>query len=173
MGAAFGGTLGLIDLIDRFGPEIEYDLAAELGVDLLEFFRAARPWTQLERFLARLPSHGHYKAALADDDVFARQYLEAHPDPAGAPSRAPTMLGWSPVYGLLVAQLETMRQHIAITVACNSEDGQVDKPDPLPHPVTAIERAQDALRRNARAARMAVLLPDQDPDNEQEPPITE
>ncbi len=173
MGDPRGGTLGLIDLIDRFGPQIEYDLQAELGVDLLDFFRAVRPWGQLERFLTRLPSHGHYKSALADDDDFAQQYARSRPDAAGEPSAPPTMLGWSPTYGLLVALLETTRQHIAITVACHSESGQVESPDPLPRPVTAIERAQEALRRNARAARMAILIPDQYPDTGNETPITE
>lgn len=59
-----------IELIDKFGPEIEFDLLP-LNVRIHDFFTGARPWGQLERILARLPRHSHYKAAIDNDDQYA------------------------------------------------------------------------------------------------------
>lgn len=41
------------------------------GIQLHDYIAGHRPWAQLERILARLPRHSHYKAALEDDEEYA------------------------------------------------------------------------------------------------------
>ena len=125
-----------------------------MGIDILDFFRGELPFAKLERLAARLPPHGHYKAALADDeavDWVAMQERVGEPPP-------PTLLGWSPDYQMLVATVEALRSLIAVTVAVNSEDGQVEQPTPIPRPVTAADRAANRARDTARQDRVSRLI---------------
>lgn len=63
-----------IELIDKFGPEIEFDLLG-LHLEIHDYLNGRRPWAQLDRVIARLPRHSHYKAALEDDDEIAEVAL--------------------------------------------------------------------------------------------------
>lgn len=158
-----GGIDGLIDLVDRFGPEIEYDLHHELGVDILDFFRGRWPWSKLLRLIARLPDHGHYKAALAHDESNPAMWAllaQRAPDPA------PTMLGWTREVALLVGILEAVHQVSGVTIAVNTESGHMPEPVRIPRPVTALQKFQQRRKVDDREARMRVLVPhtfDQEP----------
>ena len=108
----------------------------------------------MERLAALLPQHGHYKAALADDETLDWEaFLARTGDPP-----PPTLLGWSHEYQMLVAAVEALRVLTAVTVAANSEDGQVDQPAPIPRPVTAADRAANRAREAARQARVARMI---------------
>lgn len=75
-------------MVDRYGPQIEYDLQKELGLDLLDFFRGKYTWAKLDRLIGQLPQGSAYWAARVDDDEVAKAYLEAHkklPKGDGAP----------------------------------------------------------------------------------------
>lgn len=54
------------------------------GVNVLDFFRQVYPWSQLYRFLERLPPESHYKAARAMDFELAQAMLD-RPPPEGPP----------------------------------------------------------------------------------------
>jgi len=117
-------------------------MQALLGVDLLDYFRGRRPWRQLLRFLAGMPAHSRYMAALADDEATARR-VAADRTRRPAPM---TMAGYDP----MIARLDTV---IDVLVAAHSTGST---PPRMPRPVTALDRlaARDARSRHRDRVRM-------------------
>lgn len=97
---AAGGWAGLVTLIHRYGEAIEYDLHHELGIDLLDFFRAERPWPQLLRLVERSPDHSHYKVAIHDDGQLAQHQADHRGDTRPGRSRVDART-WTPERALL------------------------------------------------------------------------
>lgn len=148
----YPGKLGrVVDLLDRFGGEIEADLF-DHGWDLLDYFRGSRPWTQLLRLIDRLPAHSRYVAALLDDPDTAEQIvLHAPPEPPQM-----TMAGFGPVESLLTSLLDAVNANTSATIAAAGVDPP--KIDPAPRPVTELERARNRLRVKSRESLAALAL---------------
>lgn len=45
------------------------------GIEIHDYIACRRPWAQLERILERLPRHSRYKAALENDEEYAKLAL--------------------------------------------------------------------------------------------------
>lgn len=129
-----------VELVEHHGADIEFDLAGLLGVDLHEFARGDRPWSQFVRLVDRLPAHSRYGAAVREDEDLASQLLEL-PEEIQSTPFTPSFVGWTPERELLTALTEAVHALHAVTVAAHS-DGRVRRVPPLPRPVTAVERVK-------------------------------
>jgi hypothetical protein len=100
-----------------------------------------RPWAQLERILARLPRHSHYRSAIEDDEQFAAAALAmADPDEERAPVTMP-LTGYSDqiarldnVFDAVCAVNETL-----ISVY-SKKNAARPRPHRAPRPKTAAQR---------------------------------
>jgi hypothetical protein len=87
-----------------------------LRIDLLDFFRGLRPWSQLYRFVDNLPPWGLYKSQLVMDEEWARMICDQeeagqdHP-PAEAlpPDELMSPFGYTPVVGRLDLLLDRVQ----------------------------------------------------------------
>lgn len=93
------GWAGLVDMLDRWGWGIEWDLLhLPNGPTLGDFVRDPTrwPWTLLDRVLELLPQGSGYWAALMDDDELAEdQHNQEQRGRKRAPSTRPPLLGWT------------------------------------------------------------------------------
>ncbi|GAA0632153.1 hypothetical protein GCM10010174_61440 [Kutzneria viridogrisea] len=94
------------------------------------------------RFLARLPAHSEYKAALADDEEYARLTTGLEPVRAHM-----TMAGYDPV----VSRLDTV-----IDVLISAHSTGTNTPT-MPRPVTARDRLAARSARSRHLARVTML----------------
>lgn len=139
--------------MDASGDEIEWDLRHELGIDLIDYFRGARPWAQLYRFLARLPRHSHFHASVMDDDDAVKQLLSRE-RPAGF-----GLVGWTFERELLTAAVDALNQLHATLIQVNSDDGKRPKVESLPRPTTALDRMARDEELTAHRNRVRLLRP--------------
>jgi len=79
-----GGSLGLVDLIDRYGEALRWDLRFYLGIDLLDFFRGQLDARAVLAYITYLP-----------DDSALHAHLMAEPRRPGAGRPEP----WRQWYG--------------------------------------------------------------------------
>lgn len=153
MGAGDGPKLGyLVELINRHGEDIEYDLF-ERGWDLLDWFRGDRPWSQLLRLVHRLPNHSSYKAAILDDDEFARQSVQAGMKDSGRK----TMLGFTPEVAALMDLTGWVKNLYGLTHAVNSDGKYPDLPATA-YPETAFDRLRKSQFIERHHQRVTMLL---------------
>lgn len=137
-----------MSLVDRYGPELEYDLHGR-GVDLLDFIRGVHPWGKLLRLAGQLPASSRYQAALADDDDAVREYLsvvgEDHDERVRSgeiPRRPRTMAGWSEELAGIADMVDAVNQLHATLSQVNSKSGTRPKVARYPRPVLAVDRAR-------------------------------
>lgn len=155
-----GGFSALVSLIEDYGEAIEYDLARELGWDLLDFFRARRPWPQLLRLIERLPDHSHYKSAIHNDDELALAQREAERREgkrSGRPSPKVDLRVWTPERAALTDVADIL---LGIRSSLEAQrTGKRQKTPTMPRPVLAVDRIEqnEVLRRHRD--RVALMLP--------------
>lgn len=134
--------------MDRFGPELEYDLHP-LGLDLLDFIRGVHPWGKLLRIADQLPRSSRYQAALADDDEMVERYLAEvgterdELEREGKIHRPRTMADWDGTTGLLADVLDAVNELHASFGAANSKSGNRPRVNRYPRPVVALDRARN------------------------------
>src|SRR5690606_19251916 len=78
----------VIELVDRYGEAIEYDLHAVFNLDLLDFIRGRYRRGKLYRLLSQLPRNSRFRQAQADDEEYAELLLSKFagtPAPKGPP----------------------------------------------------------------------------------------
>lgn len=136
--------------MDRYGDEIEYDLHAELGLDLLDFLRGHHPWGKLLRLVEQLPRGSRYQAARAEDDEIAEQWLEMFGDEELDKPSPPSFVGYDLKVEALLNLTDSIQELHATLVAANAKGGKRPKVRPSRRPVTAIQTAQ--RRRNKAEA---------------------
>lgn len=149
--------LAVLELVDRYGPAIEWDLHERLGVDLLDFFRGVHPWRKLQRLLDQLGKIDGTAlwAARADDDHLAAAYLEAHPEllrEDGPAKPAPPPLRSMDMHTQLLLGLHDMVGLVVDTLA--QLGGGTPQMSPAPRPTTALTRA----KAKTKARKMNALL---------------
>lgn len=134
-----GRLARLVNLIDRYGDAIEYDLHAYFNLDLLDFFRHKLSWRKLEVLLDRLPSGSAFWAARVDDDEVARAIYAQQKD---QPKRvyAPPLQEMSLTNQLMLDLLD-MQTVIAaqLKVLAGAKPGALK---PLARPSTAMARVE-------------------------------
>lgn len=103
-------------------------------MDLLDFFRGARPWGQYYRMVKHLPSEGKFKAAQAADPQLAKVMAD-HP---ATESGMPTLEGYSTEVRLLVAIFNMLKVHDWHLLRVNGN--KVPQPALWQIPASALER---------------------------------
>lgn len=147
-----------MQLVNRYGDELEYDLHARLGLDLDDWFAGRYPWAKLLRLAGQLPRTSHYSAALHGDDEAVAEYVAVHglPDDDG-PVPAPPMTEWTPERSQLVALTEAVLSMQRVLVLAHG--GKAGEVRPLPRPRTAWDRAERAQNLTAAAGVVAAFSP--------------
>ena len=138
-------------LINKYGPEIRWDLQRYLGIDLDDFLTGERHWATFLELLEQLPPGSHYIAALADDDDLAEQMLAAR---KGSPEAPPSLRDWDATQSKLTALLDGVQALCALTARMESA------PPPMPRPVTAADRLEQARKDKKRDGALMKLLGD-------------
>lgn len=129
-----------------------------MRIDILDYFRGARPWSQMRRLIAQLPAHSRYKAAIHDDDDFARIVLAQRGDKEPG---APTMAGYTPVVQAVHDLTDWVKSLYALTVAVHT-NGSAPKLPPTPRPRTAFDRVARGRLMARHRARVALMLPNKE-----------
>lgn len=156
-----------MEVVLKFGDDLEYDLHRFLGVDLLDFFRGVHPWGKLSRLTVRLPWYSNYKRALEDDEEFWREYYAQVDDPQELSQTAdrPSMAGWDE-WRDMAAEI---KDHISMqTISLLSPHVPKGKPKPkfkpvkrpLPARARIHKERQDALDDALEASLIGMLTPD-------------
>lgn len=104
------------------------------GIDLLDFFRGVRPWSQFYRFTKHLPSDSKFKAAQAADPELARALANQSEPSVGQP----TIEGYDLQTRLLVANFNMMK--ILDWHLLRVNGNKVPSPELWSIPKTALER---------------------------------
>lgn len=146
-----------VELVDRYGPEIEYDFLALLhGVDLSDWFsgRGAPAWGKLVRLTDQLPPHSRFKAAMLDDDEFAAAIGVSDEETNGDKPQRISLADYDPMVAKLTDVCDLLIGLRTTLVAVNSEKGKGPKDTKyMPRPETAFDR----LRRRKRQEKLSEL----------------
>lgn len=141
----------LVQLINRYGPAIEFDLHDRFGLDLLSFFRHELSWRKLDVLVQGLPSGSAFWAARADDDELAAAVLgDKNYSPGGG---APALTEMSYTNQLLTDAVDLLAHVVDRVERLRvKKSGRVK---PAPRPETAMSRVtrakEDSYIDNLRA----------------------
>lgn len=158
-----------MEVISRFGDELEYDLHRFLGLDILDFFRGDLPWGKFHRMILRLPWYSDYKRALEEDLEFWTEYYAQVEDPeelAQSGGGRPSLKGWDE-YRELAADLKDQISQQTISLLSPHVPKGKPKPKfkpvvrPVPARIRAMEARQDALDDAFEAEFMGMLAPEE------------
>lgn len=138
-----------MELVNRYGDELEYDLHQFLTLDLADWFRGRHAWGKLIRMAAQLPAHSRYKAALADDDELAERYVaeigtaeDERRREGKARRQAKTMADWSPELSTLADLVDGVQELHASFAQANSKKGTRPKVRHTDRPMVALDRVR-------------------------------
>jgi hypothetical protein len=153
-----------VELVDRYGPEIEYDfLTVYHGLHLSDWFsgRGAPPWSKLVRLADALPSHSRFKAAIIDDDeLAARLNLTDDEDGDKSERRKMTYEGYDPVIAKLTDACDLLIGLQRTLIQVNSEKGKGPKDTKfMDRPESAVDRARRRMRQEKIAGLRQLLVP--------------
>lgn len=149
------GIARLLQMVERYGDEIEYDLRARMGVSFSEMWRQRR-WRELAGFLQRLPGDTRLNEALSQDEEYMEEALKRRGLNDDGP-RGPSMAEWSYTNQLLTILVDAVRANTEVTRAAAGGKGR--NVPPMPRPTTVAEKIQNRLRRQEHEGMVAVLLP--------------
>jgi hypothetical protein len=137
-------------IVDRYGPEIEWDLRERIQVDLAEFFRGDRPWSQLGRFLGQLSVHptSHFMVAQQNDPTVADEILRQRTKRKGRAPYRPSAYEWDLAAQQRKQTIDRLGEIEAILGSQPLPKGtkRLKPPRPFPVPVSAIEQAEARAR---------------------------
>lgn len=140
-----------VQLIDRYGDAIEYDLHTRAGLDLLDFFRGKYTWRKLLVIVDHLPTGSAYWTARAADEELAEEIAEQdrQDEKAGRvrPPAAPPLSDMTLTNQLLMTLVDL--QDVAVNRLERLLGGRPSPPRPLPRPLTAVDKAKE-LREATR-----------------------
>jgi hypothetical protein len=149
--------VGLVALIEDYGEAIEYDLQAELDLEVLTFFRAERPWPQLLRLVERLPDHSHYKVAIHDDELAQRLHDIA--DETGrrqSVRRTVDAHTWTPERAVLTDVADIL---LSIRSSLEAQrTGKRQKITPMPRPRLARDRIETVASQQRHRDGVRLML---------------
>lgn len=160
-----------MEVVSRFGDELEYDLHRFLDLDLLDFFRGDLPWGKFHRMIVRLPWYSDYKRALEEDLEFWTDYYAREDDPEklaqSDTGERPSLTSWDEWRELTAELKDHLSQQ---TISLLSPHVQRGKPKPKFKPVKrpkparaqALEARQKVLD-DAWEAEMMGIVPLEDP----------
>lgn len=121
-----------------------------------EYIRGERPWSQLYRFLARLPRWSHFHASVMDDEESVAGLLDQEAD------REPGAFGlrdWTHERELLTAIVDQLGALHATLIQVNSDGGKRPEWEPMRRPKTALDRMEARRAKEAHEQRVRMLRP--------------
>lgn len=154
---SFESARRLSYLVDHYRAAITHDLLVHAGLDLGEEWRARR-WGRLIEIIDRLPGHGHFSAAVANDEEHAEMVAKAAAErgetrPGARGDSGPSLIGWSPEVAMQARILDAINNVRYAVIAAQHGKKAGDPPKPIQRPVTALEKAfRLAEHRRRRAA---------------------
>lgn len=144
--------------VERYHDAIEYDLRAELGVDLDALWRGRR-FRRLLNLIDHLPRHTWYSEAVSTDQEHAEMLAKALAEQGDDGSKhSPPMHTWSPEVDMLAKVVDAVRSVNHTLAAVNSEKGKAPKPpEPEARPKTALDGIRKAAYHSQRQAKHEAL----------------
>lgn len=138
-------------LVDRYHDDAEYDLLEIHGLRLGDLWRE-REWRLLLNLLDRLPHYSATAQAIAEDDehvTLIAQAIDARGEEE-RPSGGVSVRGFTPVVAELRGLTNEIRAYRYEFASANVEKGrQIPRPEYLPGPVTASDRARALVEKRA------------------------
>lgn len=131
--------------------EIQYDLAKELHIDVMDWFEGRRHWAQLLELIHMLPEHSRYKAKLLADEDLAEKYLDQIEDEPAIVE--PSFAGYDSKEQKLDMLLDQVNTLIAVTIA-----GAGGNPPPVktvPRPRTGLQKVRSRRRQTRHNTLLA------------------
>lgn len=122
---------------------------------MYEYIRGERPWAQLHRFLERLPRHSHFHASVMGDDDSVAEMLNR---PVSESASFGT-LDWTHERELLTLIVDVLNQLHATIIQVNSDKGKRPAIDPMPRPVTVLNKVETQQNMAAHQERVRKFLP--------------
>lgn len=140
------GWAYLVSELDRYGEDIDRELI-DHRLNLYDWVRdhTNTPWDKLFRIIERPIDGGWYAAARGSDIELAERILEAESrGEIVAPSRIPSLVGWTTNRELMTALLELLEQILHGTYAASPKfKGKGGRPPKRhPRPKTGRDRAE-------------------------------
>ena len=142
----------MVELVERYGAAIEYDLHDRFGLDLLDFFRHRYSWRKLETLLWQLPSGTAFWAARADDDETAAAILK-HMGSKPGKAAPPALIEMDRTNQTLLDVLDTLQVVVHHLEALGG--GKPNTPTPSLRPETGMSRARRAAEHTEAADLVA------------------
>lgn len=121
-------------LVDYAGAELEVDFQREYGIGLHEYVEGRRPWSQLVRLAAALPTASRYKNKLLQDRALAALFPV---DESGAVEL--DFVDETPIVSALRGMQDSLNQLIWVTAG----NPNARMPSPVPRPRSASMVLQD------------------------------
>lgn len=159
---SFGSARRLAYLVDHYRAPIAHDLRVHAGLDLGTEWRARR-WRSLIESIDRLPGHGHFSAAMANDEQYAEMVAKAAADagktrPGAENDSGPSLIGWSPELAMLTNVLDAVNNVRYAVIAVQAGKKAGEPPKPARRPQTALEKAMRRAEFNRRKAAHESLV---------------
>lgn len=128
-------------------------------MELVQFFRGERPWSQLLRLLDGLPPSSRYVIAKRNDPVVALEVARADRDrrATGQGRYRPPAVGWDTHADLLARVVDRLGEVAALLadMPIRGKQRKAKPPPPVPRPLTAIEKAEHQLSQEHALEIMA------------------
>ena len=140
------GWAALVRDMNAYGPALERDLA-DIGLDLYDWVRDHEnlPWSKLYRLgLDHAAEGGWVEAARLLDEELAREAVEAEAEGEVAPSRRPSIKGWTVDRENGLRTVELLEQVVHATWGSSQKFKGKGGPPPKQHPrpETAYEKVR-------------------------------
>lgn len=123
-----------------------------MGIDIHDYFRGARKWTEFHRLIRRLPRHSHFYASLLDNEEDAAALLaDGEPSSFG-------MRDWTHERDLLSTLIDEVR--LMHATLYSSHGGKNFPFKPMPRPVTALQRVDRRQKLDRHRERVRLVIPE-------------
>lgn len=145
-------------VIERYHDAVEYDLRAELGVDLDALWRARR-FRRILNYIDHLPRNTWYSEAVSLDEEHAEMLAKALAEQGeDSQKHSPPMHTWTPEVDMLAKVVDAVRSVNHTLAAVNSEKGKAPKaPEPEARPKTATDGIRQAAYHSRRQEKHKAL----------------
>lgn len=142
----------------------------DIGVDLAVWWKARR-WVALLELLDQMPRTARWRAAMANDPEFAREWLAREQESGGddEPPWSPPLTEWDTKAELAAEARDLLQDVVKLLVGIRHgvPTVQVERlksppklgGKPFPRPVTAIEQAREEAAREAGRQVLAWFFP--------------
>lgn len=148
----------LVQMMEKYGDGIEYDLRHHLDVSAGQLWRARR-WRELLGYIDQLPTDTHKNRLMTSDEEHMEALVRASKGKASGPGN-PSMSDWGQLESMIAVLIDAVNRNTEVTHAVST--GKKAKPLKLgnyPRPATAVEKIEKRIQKDEHEAMVALLLP--------------